>query len=66
MRNSVLALAVIVLLVGLVFIGQGMGAIPGSAMTGSRFWAVVGLVMVFVAVVIAGREWQRRSRGGAR
>jgi hypothetical protein len=40
-------------LVGLTFIGQGLGYIGGSAMSGSSFWAVVGAILVVVAAVVA-------------
>ena len=62
MRPSRLALAAIFALVGLVWIGQGVGAIGGSAMSGSPFWAVVGAILVVVAVAIVVLE--RRRTGG--
>jgi glucose dehydrogenase len=62
MRPSRLALAAIFALVGLVWIGQGVGAIGGSAMSGSPFWAVVGAILVVVAVAIVVLE--RRRAGG--
>jgi len=62
MRPSRLALAAIFALVGLVWIGQGVGAIGGSVMSGSPFWAVVGAILVVVAVAIVVLE--RRSRAG--
>jgi glucose dehydrogenase len=46
-------LAVILALVGLTFIGQGVGYIGGSGMTGSSFWAVVGAILIVVAAVLA-------------
>ncbi|MDP3983892.1 MAG: hypothetical protein Q8Q52_02650 [Acidimicrobiia bacterium] len=42
---------------GLVFVGQGLGLIPGSFMTGDSTWAAVGAVMVLVAV---GWAWSAR------
>ena len=55
----------IVLLVGLVFTGQGLGYIKGSFMTGSRLWFVIGVVMVLVSV--AALAWSlspgARNRG---
>lgn len=62
MRGSRLALAALFALVGLVWIGQGIGAIGGSVMTGSPFWAVVGTGLVIVAVGIVALE---RRRPGA-
>jgi hypothetical protein len=41
--------------VGLIFLGQGIGWIPGSYMTGDPTWAVVGAVMVVIAGVLIWR-----------
>jgi uncharacterized membrane protein YhaH (DUF805 family) len=46
-------LAAILALVGLTFVGQGLGYIGGSGMTGSSFWAVVGAILVVVAAFVA-------------
>lgn len=56
MRRSRLALAIILALVGLVWIGQGLAVIKGSAMSGSSFWAVVGAALIVLAGVILFRE----------
>jgi glucose dehydrogenase len=56
-------LAALFALVGLVWIGQGVGLIGGSMMTGSAFWAVVGAVLLVVAVLILVIE-RRRPAGG--
>ena len=48
-----LTIAVVLLLVGLVWVGQGIGLVHGSAMTGSSFWALVGIVFVAIAAVLA-------------
>ena len=55
------AVAFVVVLVGAVFIGQGLGYIGGSGMTNQPFWAVVGALMIAGAAVFAGLTW-RRSR----
>ena len=47
-------------LLGLVWIGQGSGIIGGSAMSGSSFWEIVGVVLVVVSIVLAALEWRRR------
>jgi hypothetical protein len=62
MRRPQLLLALILLLVGLVWIGQGTGIIAGRAMSGSAFWAAVGLILVGVAVAIFVREGRRPTR----
>ena len=59
MRASRVVIAVLVALVGLVWIGQGSGLIAGSAMSGSPFWLAVGVVLV----VRRGRD---RGPGDAR
>ncbi len=63
MRTSRIVLAALFALVGVVWIGQGIGAIGGSAMSGSPFWAVVGAVLIAVAVVILVLERRRRAGG---
>jgi glucose dehydrogenase len=63
MRTSRLILAALFALVGLVWIGQGVGVIGGSMMTGSPFWAVVGAALLVVAVLILVIERRRPSRG---
>jgi len=63
MRTSRLAIAVVLALIGLVWIGQGMGMLAGSAMTGSPFWAVVGAILVTFAIVIVLRERRATTRG---
>jgi hypothetical protein len=47
---------VLVLLVGVVFAGQGLGYIPGSFMTGDIrwFWIGLGLIVVGGAMGAAG------------
>jgi hypothetical protein len=53
--------AILLGLVGIVFFGQGIGLIPGSAMTGQPFWAVVGAVFVVIALWLARGILTRRS-----
>ena len=50
-------LAAGLIIVGFIFIGQGLGYLGGSGMTNEPIWAVVGAVMVVAAVVLA---WQAR------
>ena len=44
---------------GVVWIGQGLGWIGGSFMTGSTFWAVTGGVCVVAALVLLGWPWRQ-------
>lgn len=56
MRRSRLVIAIILGLVGLAWIGQGLDIIKGSGMSGTSFWAFVGVVLIAIAVVIVVRE----------
>ena len=42
----------IMILVGLIFIGQGLGFIPGSGMSGVPFWALVGAILVVAGAAL--------------
>jgi hypothetical protein len=42
----------LLLLTGLTFLGQGVGLIPGSFMTGRLEWAVIGGVLAGTAVLL--------------
>ena len=62
MRTSRLFIALLAALVGGVWLGQGLGYIGGSFMTGSAFWAVVGAALLVLALVIVLVEVRRRPR----
>jgi hypothetical protein len=62
-RAALLGVAVILFLPGVVFTGQGLGYIPGSFMTGSRFWAVVGILLLLTSGGLAVLA-ARRGGGG--
>lgn len=55
-RSLSLVLGAVLLLVGLLWTGQGLGWIGGSAMTGVTFWAVIGplVALAGVAVIVRG------------
>lgn len=59
MRSRVVV-ALLIGAVGLVFLGQGLGLIPGSYMTGDRTWAVIGALMIVIAFVVG---WRARRQG---
>jgi hypothetical protein len=48
-------------LTGVVWIGQGSNLIQGSSMTGSAFWAVMGVVCLVAGVILLGWPWHRSS-----
>jgi hypothetical protein len=62
MRTSRLVIAIIVGLLGLVWLGQGLGYIGGGFMSGSQFWATIGTLLLVIAVAIVVLE-ARRGRG---
>lgn len=49
--------------IGGVWVGQGVGLIPGSSMTGDPFWAGVGAILVGLAVVLVVRGRRGTTRG---
>ena len=63
MRTNRLIVAVILLLAGVVWIGQGTGLIAGSAMSDVGVFALIGVVLVALAVVIIVRERRRPAKG---
>jgi hypothetical protein len=59
MRPARLAMALLSAVVGVVWLGQGVGLIGGSFMTGSPVWAVTGACLVGLAIVIVVVERRR-------
>jgi hypothetical protein len=55
-----LVIALLIAGVGVVWVGQGLGLLPGSFMSGDRFWALLGAALVFGAVVYAALPRLRR------
>ena len=53
-------LAVIAGLVGLVWLLQGLGVLPGSVMSNEPFWAVAGLALIGAAAIYG--MWPRLRR----
>ncbi len=65
MRIGLAVIALLVLLTGLVWIGQGLGYIKGSFMTGDMKWFWIGCGMVVVGLVVGAGSW-RAGRGHSR
>ena len=59
-RSVSLVLGVALVLVGLLWTGQGLGWIGGSFMSGSVVWAVIGPLTALVGVVFIVRSARRR------
>ena len=53
-------LAAIAALVGLIFVLQGTGILPGSIMSGDPFWAFVGLALIAAALAYVALPRVRR------
>jgi len=64
-RRGRLITAASLVVVGLIWIGQGLGLLRGSSfMTGELFWAAVGAFCVVAGLLLAFSAL-RRSRPGA-
>jgi hypothetical protein len=59
-----LVIGVLLVLVGVVWFGQGIGAIGGSFMTGEAIWAVIGAICIFFGIALL--LGARRIRAGRR
>ncbi len=64
MKTGVIIVAVLMVLVGAVWIGQGLGYIKGSFMTGDMRWFWIGVVVAVggVALGAATRATKKPSR----
>ena len=52
----------VLVLTGVVWIGQGLNLIKGSSMTGSTFWAVTGAVCVTVGLGLLSWPWRHAAQ----
>lgn len=57
------ALGGVFVVVGVIWLGQGVGLIGGSFMTGESAWAVIGAVCIVIGafLVRAGFRWRRAA-----
>jgi hypothetical protein len=53
------AIAIVLLLVGVVWLFQGIGVIEGSFMTGEAVWAVIGAICVVAGAALLLRPPSR-------
>ena len=61
MRVGGIVIAVLLILVGGTFAGQGLGYIPGSFMTGDMKWFWIGLVLIAAGLVLGVFGLRRRQ-----
>jgi hypothetical protein len=55
------AVGIVLVLVGAVWVLQGLGVITGSFMTGQKLWFLIGLVAFLVGVVLVAANLTRRK-----
>jgi hypothetical protein len=60
MQRTRLVIGVLLALVGAVWLGQGLGIVPGSFMSGSEVWALAGIVALVVGIFLAWGSLRRR------
>jgi uncharacterized membrane protein HdeD (DUF308 family) len=53
---------VIMVLLGAVWILQGLNVLPGSFMTGDMKWAVIGAVVALAGIALLTFNFRRRRR----
>ena len=58
-------IGIVLCLVGAVWVGQGVGLIGGSFMSGQAIWAVIGAVTLLFGVVLVRRPRRSASTGDA-
>ncbi len=61
MRTAVRVLLVLLLVMGLVWIGQGADLIKGSFMTGDPKWALIGAILSGVAALLLWNTTRPRT-----
>ncbi len=63
-RIAAIVVGALAVLIGGLWIGQGLNLIPGSVMTGDMTWFYVGLVVlaVGIALLVVGLRRARRTR----
>jgi hypothetical protein len=53
MRRAMIGVGVVLMLLGGLWILQGVGILGGSVMTGQMFWANVGTALLIVGIVLS-------------
>ena len=62
-RMLLVGAGVLIAVAGVIFALQGAGAIGGSVMSGSTFWAVAGPVIALAGLALAAAGLRRRRAG---
>ena len=61
MRTALVILGVILILIGGVWVFQGVGVLGGSFMTGQTMWATIGGICVLVGLVLCAYALRNRT-----
>lgn len=62
-RIAFVVVGVLAVVVGGVWIGQGLNLIPGSFMTGNRMWFYIGILVALLGAVLVVLGLRPRRRG---
>jgi hypothetical protein len=62
MKMALLIVSALLIVFGVVFFFQGIGALGGSGMTGDRTWAVIGPILAVIGLVLGIWALRRGSR----
>ncbi len=54
MRFALVIIGILMIAIGVVWILQGTGMLPGSVMSGQQMWAIIGAVVLVVGVIVLG------------
>jgi hypothetical protein len=64
MRTLLLVVSTLLVVIGAVWILQGVGVLGGGAMSGDSKWAVIGAVALVIGIVLGIRGIRRGARSG--
>jgi hypothetical protein len=45
--------SILLISVGIIWVGQGLGILPGSFMSSDPFWALMGVAAIVVGIIVA-------------
>jgi hypothetical protein len=60
MRRILIGVGIVLILLGGLWILQGVGILAGSVMTGQMFWAIVGTILLIVGIVLCALGMRNR------
>ena len=59
-RPIQIAIAIVLIVLGALWSGQGAGYIPGSFMSGDRTWLYIGIILLVAGLALLIRSVRRR------